>query len=278
MTAADILRVARDRLDPKHLTIVAVGNPKEFGGQLTALGMPVTDLDITIPEPKSQTTAAPVDPQSIAQGGALLKQAQAAAGGLEKLTAIKDIRETRSMQFDASAGGLKSSQVNYFLMPSTFRQENVLPFGKVIAYSDGKSGFVHNPQMSMPLSGPLLKQIQGEILREYVALLLSDHASSRTVSLAGENTLRIADKDGNSVEVKLDPATGLIATESYSQQQPSGPPSAITIAMSDYKDVDGVKMPFKMTITQGEKKVGEATISEYKFNSGLKAEELSKQQ
>ena len=206
-----------------------------------------------------------------------MKKAQSAAGGLDKLTAIKDIRETRSMQFEATSGGLKSSQVNYFLLPSTFRQENVLPFGKVIAYSDGKNGFVHNPQMNMPLSGPLLKQIQSEILRQYVALLLSDHNDGRTVSLAGEGALQIADKDGNSVDVKLDPATGLIASESFSQLQPAGPPSAITIALSDYKEVDGVKMPFKLTLSQGDKKIGEAVVSEYKFNSGLKLEDLAKQ-
>jgi zinc protease len=279
VTAADILRVARERLDPKHLTVVAVGNPKEFGAALTTLGMPISDLDISIPEPKSQkTSAATANPESIAQGRDLLKKIQAAAGGLDKLSAIKDVRETRSMQFDASAGGLKSSQVNYFLLPSTFRQENVLPFGKVIAYSDGKNGFVHNPQMNMPLNGPLLKQIQGEILREYIGLLLSDHDANRTVSLAGEGMLQVSDKDSNSVDIKLDPSTGLIAAESYSQQQPAGPPSAITVALSDYREVDGIKMPFKMTISQGDKKVGEATVSEYKFNSGLKPEDLSKQQ
>jgi zinc protease len=51
VTRADVLRVAQERFRPENLTIVAVGNPKDFGKPLTALGG-VTPIDLTIPEPK----------------------------------------------------------------------------------------------------------------------------------------------------------------------------------------------------------------------------------
>lgn len=53
VTRADVLRVARQYLKPENLTIVAVGNPKEFGQPLSSLGIPVHPLDLTIPEPKA---------------------------------------------------------------------------------------------------------------------------------------------------------------------------------------------------------------------------------
>jgi zinc protease len=53
VTKADVLRVTRQYLKPENLTIVAVGNPKQFGESLSALGIPVHPLDLTIPEPKS---------------------------------------------------------------------------------------------------------------------------------------------------------------------------------------------------------------------------------
>lgn len=53
VTKADVLRVAREYLRPENLTIVAVGNPKEFGKPLASLGEPVHPLDLTIPEPKA---------------------------------------------------------------------------------------------------------------------------------------------------------------------------------------------------------------------------------
>ena len=278
VTAADILRVARERIDPKQMAMVAVGNPKDFGEPLTALGIPVKDLDITIPEPKSEAKAVTADPQSIAKGRDRLKQMQAAAGGLDKLGAIKDVRQTLSMQFDAAAGGLKSTQTNYFLLPGTFRQENTLPFGKIVAYSDGKVGWLRSPQGMMPMAGPQLKQMQSEIFRAYLNLLLSDRDPARTVSLNAENTLVISAQDGETVDLKIDPASGLISTESYIQQQPSGPPSPITLSLSDYKDVDGIKVPFKFAILQGGKKVAEAVVSEYKFNTGMTPEDMAKQQ
>jgi zinc protease len=51
VTRADVLRVAQERFRPENLTIVAVGNPKDFGKPLTALGK-VNSIDLTIPEPK----------------------------------------------------------------------------------------------------------------------------------------------------------------------------------------------------------------------------------
>ena len=51
VTRADVLRVAKERFRPENLTIVAAGNPKEFGKPLTTLQGKVTTLDLTIPEP-----------------------------------------------------------------------------------------------------------------------------------------------------------------------------------------------------------------------------------
>jgi zinc protease len=48
VTRADVLRVMKDRIRPENLSIVAVGNPKDFGKPLTAAGK-VEKLDLTIP-------------------------------------------------------------------------------------------------------------------------------------------------------------------------------------------------------------------------------------
>lgn len=53
VTRGDVLRVAKEYLKPGKLTIVAVGNDKEFARPLSTLGLPVRAIDLTIPEPKS---------------------------------------------------------------------------------------------------------------------------------------------------------------------------------------------------------------------------------
>jgi zinc protease len=54
VTRADVLRVARQYLRPQDSTIVAVGNPVEFGKPLSALGLPIRPIDLTIPEPAAK--------------------------------------------------------------------------------------------------------------------------------------------------------------------------------------------------------------------------------
>ena len=51
VTSADVLRVAKQYLDPSKFVVVVTGNPKDFGTPLSALERTVTDIDLNIPEP-----------------------------------------------------------------------------------------------------------------------------------------------------------------------------------------------------------------------------------
>jgi|SRR5579871_5082691 len=51
VTKADVLRVAKERLRPESFVFVTVGNPKQFGTPLDSLGLPVKNIDLTIPPP-----------------------------------------------------------------------------------------------------------------------------------------------------------------------------------------------------------------------------------
>lgn len=53
VTRADVLRVAKQYLDPAKFVVVATGNPKDFGTPLSVLELPVTNIDLTIPELKA---------------------------------------------------------------------------------------------------------------------------------------------------------------------------------------------------------------------------------
>jgi zinc protease len=60
VTKADVLRVAKQRLDPSAFTVVTVGNPKDFGQPLEALGSPVKTIDLTIPDAPKATREDPL--------------------------------------------------------------------------------------------------------------------------------------------------------------------------------------------------------------------------
>ena len=52
VTREDVLRVAKQYLDPSKFVVVVTGNPKDFGSSLNTLERPVTNIDLTIPEGK----------------------------------------------------------------------------------------------------------------------------------------------------------------------------------------------------------------------------------
>jgi zinc protease len=273
VTRADVLRVAKERLRPDELAIVLVGNPKEFGKPLTTLGK-VSELDLTIPEPKQELSKS--DPASIARGKQLLQRAQQAMGGAEKLAAVKDSTTTAELALEPAAGGFKMKQVSMYLAPDQLRQEQELPFGKIIAYTDGKSGWLSTPQGVQPMPAEILKQAQGEMFREPFSLMLSDRDLSRTVNAVAANTAEISSANGLSVRIEFDPATGLPARQLYVEPGATGAPAETADIFSDWRDVGGIKLPFKAIQQENGMKMLEMTVSEYKMNSGLSAVELSK--
>ncbi len=272
VTRADVLRVAKEHIHPEELAIVAVGNPKDFGKSLATLGV-LNELDLTIPEPKQELSKS--DAASLARGKQLLQRAQQAMGGAEKLAAVKDATYTAEIALEQTAGGIKIKQVNMYLAPGELRQEQELPFGKIIAYTDGKTGWMSTPQGVQAMPSEVMKQAQGEIFREPYSLLLSDRDPSRTVNSIGENTIEIAG-GGLSVRIDLDPATGLPARQMYTDIGSGGAPAQTTDIFSDWREVGGIKLPFKAIQQENGMKTLEVTVSEFKINSGLTTAELSK--
>jgi zinc protease len=266
VTRADVLRVAKDHFQPDKLTFVAVGNSKAFGKPLTALGK-VNSIDLSIPEAKAESSKS--DPASVARGHELLKRAQLAIGGAEKLAAVKD--STQQVEMTAP-GGMKIKQNNRYLAPAYFRQDQELPFGKIVAYTDGKAGWLLTPQGFQPMPPAVLKQAQGEVFRNLLHVMLADRDASLEITANGENAMEISSKDGQRVKVEIDPATGLPASETFRQE---GTAVNIEETFSDWRDVEGLKMPFKMMLQQNGKPAGELDVQAYKLNTGLKADELS---
>lgn len=271
VTRADVLRVARERLKPENLTIVAAGNPDEIGQGLASLGMPVTPIDLSIPEPKQETARA--DAASLEKGRQLLGRAQQAIGGAERLEAIHDITSVSEVLI--ARGGMKAKQTNQWLAPESMRQVSELPFGKITAYSDGKTGWFAGPQGAGPLPAPMLKQVQSELFRIYPRLMLSDQLPGRTVNCSAPGTLEISG-DGITVRLFIDEATGMPVKETYQQPGMGGAPATVEEVYGDFREVNGIKIPFKITINQNGTKFAEATILEYKTNTGLTAGEISK--
>jgi hypothetical protein len=272
VTRADVLRVAKEHLDPAKFALVAVANPSGFVEGLEKLGHPVTPIDLTIAEAKP--AAAPSDPASLEKGKQLLAAAQEAVGGAAKLAAVKDYVETA--QLDAMNPNIRVRKTIRWAAPNYLREEDELPAMKATVYTDGETGWLAQGQQSTPLAGPLAKQAKGDLFRSYVGLLLSSRTEGRTVSAIDAGTVEIGDKDGNVARLTFDPQTHLPARLSYAAVSVAGSPPNVQETYADFHDVGGIKIPFKVSMTNGGKPYGDLTVSDFRINTGLKLEDLQK--
>ena len=210
------------------------------------------------------------------QGKELLQRAQRALGGAEKLAAVKDAMHKMEIALEPAAGGFKVKQTSLFVAPNYIRHEQEDPSGKVIFYSDGKAGWMSTPQGVQPIPDDFLRSAKGVIFRQTATLLLSDRDASRLVKAIDDNAVEISTTDGLSVRLEFDPATGLLARQLYTETSANGSPRERVEELSNWRDVGGVKMYFKGALLENGAKMLELIVSEWKINSGLTAEQLSR--
>jgi zinc protease len=276
VTRADVLRVAKQYLNPANLTVVVAANPRTFVEPLDKLG-PVTRLDLAIPEAKPVVVEG--DTASLAEGRQTLLKAQAAAGGGEKLAGVKDYTSLTEYGLDSAVqniGGAKILQTEKWVAPDRFRQEATLPAGRVAVYADGKIGWVTSSQGWGGLAGAERSRVFGDLFRVYFRLLLSDRLEGRTVNAIDEDSVQIADAAGQTASVEFDPRTHLLKRVSYDAQQTGGVPVYTEEVYDDFRDVGGIKIPFKVTINQGGRRYSDVVVKDYKINTGLNPLELAR--
>ena len=276
VTRADILRAAKQYVNPANLTVVVSGSPMLFGDSLERIG-PVTKVDTTIPLSKpelAQSTDA-----SLAQGKQILMKAQAAVGGADRLAFVRDYSMVAYYQIDPavpSLGGTRITQTDRWVAPTTFRQDSTLPSGRVAAYTDGKIGWISTPQGWGSLAGSQRMQVFGDLFRVYFRILLSDRLEDRTVNAIDDTTVQISDATGQFASVEFDPQTWIPRRVSYDTPQVAGPAIYCEDVYEDFRDLGGIKVPFKITINQGGHRFSDVVVNEFRINTGIKPVDLAK--
>lgn len=271
VTKADILRVAKQYIDPAKFVYVAVGNPDSFKTPLTDLKLPITKLDLTVKQPAKP--AAETSDATLAKGKAIFAKIQQAVGGVDKLKSIKDFSSTAT----AALGNMQAKQKTWLILPNQFRQEQELPFGKVVATWDGSKGMFTAPgaPAAVPMPAPIQKQLTDELFRNWITLLQSDTIAGRTINSLSDTLIEISDKSGQSVKITIDPATSLPAKVNF---QMAGPPGAsdIEVVYKDWREAGPIKLPYQMEMFQAGRKAAETKIETISINSGVTLAEIMK--
>jgi zinc protease len=291
VTVDDIQRVARDYLRPDRLSVVLVGNAAAFGSQLRGVGfgtyetVELGDLDLTSANFKRGAARAGVGgpddvgadprvgpgghmgpplryvadnqqstvaPQEGEKAKALLDQAIAAKGGLEKLRAIKTIVAAQTMK-NPDAEGRVTETTSYIQYPDRFRIETKVPDGTVVQAYDGTEAWTREPRSTRPRVMPeqLARNARDSLRRDTLLLLLAAKDGKLTPRILPDvkdasgrvdHALEVSGPDLNPVVLYIDPATSLVRKQVFAGEGPGRP--LIEEQFSDYRAVDGIQVAF----------------------------------
>ncbi|HUB33531.1 MAG TPA: pitrilysin family protein, partial [Bryobacteraceae bacterium] len=269
VTRADIERLAKERLQWSRFTVVAIGDAEALARQLADTGRPVA----TLAAPAAEKSAAPSSGGNPETAMQILAKAIAAAGGAEKLSALRDATRTALWEFAPRAGGGLVIQTDQWLAPASLRQDVNRGPGQIFSYTDGKSGWMSNGQSVAPLAATNLERMRRDLFEFYPRLLLSGGIQGRTVSAVDGNAIEIHEAEF-SAQVIFDSRTGLPGKVLYEAKNTAGLPIAVEEDLLDFREVQGLKLPFAVKILENGQDVATVTIADWKVNRGLKLTDL----
>lgn len=204
------------------------------------------------PEKYLEVPAAPKSPptaEMIKRGQELIAKAVQALGGGSKLDQLVSFQRK-----DLRGNDVKNTLRLAF--PDSLWQETVRPtFTLVSVVTPSESFFVVN-NSARPMAEANRTSIYNELNHEPIVLFRARSSSDFKAWAAGsdrvgETAVERLDVElpGFSTTLGIDPATGRVLSQAYRGRGPGGVVGEIVINYSDFRTVEGLLIPFKMTAT-----------------------------
>jgi outer membrane lipoprotein-sorting protein len=192
-----------------------------------------------------------------------------AKGGLEKMRAVQTIKETSRMVIQ----GMDATLTVYLRRPNQLRQEIVVSGKTIINAFDGTTAWLINPLTGSSdptvVSGPMADVIKEQ--SDFDGPLVDYKTKGYKIELVGSETLNgkpvqhlKVTRNQQVQHLYLDNVTGLevkIVSESEVGQ--------IEQELSDYRDVEGVKLPFSVRTVSNGTQMGQMTVESVQLNVKL---------
>jgi outer membrane lipoprotein-sorting protein len=195
----------------------------------------------------------------------------AAKGGADRLRAVTSVRTTGQAKSPRGTASLTM----WTKRPNSMRQEVVTEGRTTVTGFDGTTLWAINPML-----GPQAREVKGpaadrarEEASDFDSALLDYKDKGNTVEVVpaepgGPLHLRVTKKNGKLQDIYLNASTYL--EEKVTSQVDQGPRKAIvTTELSNYKQVDGMMVPFTIRQIVNGQIEGEITYERVQFNLPL---------
>jgi zinc protease len=269
MTKADILAAAQKYLRPDQVQVLVVGKAADFDKPLSELG-PVNVIDIAIPVPAGDK-APEATAETLAKGREFFAKAVAAMGDTQKLKAVRNIRSASDLSQSTPMGEMTLAAEIVTVFPDKLHFALDTPGGKMNMVVNGDKAVIRMPQGTMPLPEAQKKDLRESMGRDVVTMWQNlDRYQVQFLGkkeFAGSEALELAvSGSGAGFHLFLDPGTMLPRGTSFQSVTAEGP-AMVEEHISDYREVDGIRMPFKTEAFANGKKVSAQAVKTIQFNT-----------
>tara|TARA_B100000029_G_scaffold389840_1_gene386313 strand:+ start:4849 stop:6984 length:2136 start_codon:yes stop_codon:yes gene_type:complete len=274
VSAADVQRVARKYLQPDKTQIIVVGNDQTFDEELTFLG-PVNEIDVRINAPLLEVPNA--GPQASIKGRSILRNSVEIMGGFDAFASVESIETTATVKIKRSENEIVIELRSLVSFPDRARLIMETPMGKITRLLIGNQAWIIDPTGARQQAPPRIKDSMTEGLWHNLIFLYchinnqnmqiqslgNDHVEGRETEV-----LLITPPNLNPFKLFLDKETMIplkISRQNISQQGPI----LIETMLSDYRVINGMKLPFRITNTHNGEQADTFSIQTVTINPDI---------
>ncbi|NOY88420.1 MAG: insulinase family protein, partial [FCB group bacterium] len=277
VTSQDVIAAAQKNLHPDKFNILVVGNGQDFDMPLDQMGLGTVDtIDITIPSGKKEKKLS-LTPENLKKGKALLAKAVTTAGGLENFKKVKSFSLSSVFTLSTPQGEFPINIESINLFPDKSRDVMSMMGQKMYQIRNGKTGWATGKMGKVsPMTEDDIIKSDKEMARNTIIIFqqIDNPPYQAVYNGSGEENkipveyVSIIDKDGKSLcRLGID-KDGQLVSKSYWGSTPMGDGN-ITETYSDFKEIEGIKIPMTVVKTVEGKKIGKLTISEFNINAEI---------
>ena len=240
--------------------------------------------------PARFTSLAPQQTRSAKNGAALsarelITRAVAAKGGAAKLRSIETVKATATMTVTLGGKPVDLETVTSIRYPGSFRMDAKTPAGPLVQVFHNGEFWVEDARGSREAPQTVADEIRANVQRDSIGLLLGlldrKLTASRVpdVQVSGHPmpAIRVTGATMPPLTVIFDPATALIVRQRYLAPASQGqPPVATEEEFSDFRDVDGLKVPFSAAVRVDGVLTVRRTLHSVEYNVPLDASIFSR--
>lgn len=218
-------------------------------------------------------------------GAEILKNAIAAAGGVGAINKIDNFRIRTESKIYGQHSTIELIVSETAQFPDKTKQVFELATGKRIQVLNGQTGWKKSGDVTTGLSELEKREMKRGLFRDTINLFKQFESENISTQYFGEEVvggdtlfvLQIKNKSGDFLNIYVNSKTYLIDKKSYQ----GGPEIAVLATLqeiySDYREVDGIKIPFHIVVKANGRKFIESKVVEAELNVELGAEFFMKE-